>query len=132
MLVIMNSEYYMKKHLLGMHSQNLQKNIPPPPQKKVYVYRKLHKMKGEIIAQEDISVSIMDRTTLSLNLNDFLPCIYKLHPSKKYRNTTLIDYINLFMGLYSPCQVSFESLVICLSIDSSFVMIAQQKRVQGD
>ena len=45
---------------------------------------------------------------------------------------TLIDYINLFMGSYSSCWVSFESLIVCLSIDTSFVMIALQERAQGD
>ena len=36
------------------------------------------------------------------------------------------------MGLYSSCYVSFESLVICISIDTSFVIITLQKRAQGD
>ena len=48
-----------------------------------------------------------------------------IHPSKKLRNTTLIDYMNLFMGLYLWCKVSFESLVICLwnIIDQSRVVL---------
>ena len=44
--------------------------------------------------------------------------------------TTLIDDTNLFLRLYSLCQVSFESLFIFLLIGILFVMIVCLERAQ--
>ena len=61
-----------------------------------------------------------------------LNCVQcKKHKFCKNWTTTLIDDTNLFMRLYSSCYI-LKACFICLSICILFVMIAWQKRAQGD
>ena len=61
----------------------------------------------------------------------FLLVIYNLQKVTQHDFNRLYIYMYVYMSLYPSCWVSFESLVICFSNNTSFVMIALQKHVQG-